>query len=98
MLEKFVNNNGFLFRANKLCIPASSVRLLLLQEVHVGGLIGNFGAKKTEGILAEHFYWPKMRRDIERFAARCTTCQKSKSRLNPHSVGGYIYGLCIRIA
>ena len=30
--NKFVVNDGFLFHANKLCISASSVRLLLLQE------------------------------------------------------------------
>ncbi|XP_012702858.1 uncharacterized protein LOC105914754 [Setaria italica] len=77
---------GFVFRANKLCIPASSVRMLLLQEAHGGGLMGHFGAKKTESILADHFFWPKMRRDVERFIARCTTCQKAKSRLNPHGL------------
>ena len=36
--NKFVLNDGFVFRANKLCILASSVRLLLLQEAHGGGL------------------------------------------------------------
>ena len=35
--NKFVVNDGFVFRANKLCIPASSVHLLLLEEAH-GGL------------------------------------------------------------
>ena len=39
--------DGFLFRANKLCVPASSVRLLLLQEAHGGGLMGHFGVYKT---------------------------------------------------
>src|SRR3954462_5233346 len=28
----------------------------------------------------------KMRRDVECFVARCTTCQKAKSRLNPHGL------------
>jgi len=84
--NKFVVNDGFMFRANKLCISVSSVRLLLLQEAHGGGLMGHFGAKKTEDILAGHFFWPKMRRDVERFVARCTTCQKAKSRLNPHGL------------
>ena len=83
---KFYTDDGFLFRANKLCIPASSIRLLLLQEAHGGGLMGHFGVKKTEDILAAHFFWPKMRRDVERFVARCTTCQKAKSRLNPHGL------------
>jgi hypothetical protein len=42
--------------------------------------------KKTEDILADHFFWPKMRRDVERFVARYTTCKKAKSRLNPHGL------------
>ena len=75
-----------MFRANKLCILASSVHFLLLQEAHGGGLMRHFGIKKTEDILATHLFWPKMRRDIERFVARCTTCQKAKSRLNPHGL------------
>jgi hypothetical protein len=70
--NKFVINDGILFRANRLCIPVDSVRHLLLQEAHGGGLMGHFSAKKTEDVLASHFFWPKMRRDIERFVARCT--------------------------
>ena len=78
MWNKFVVNDGFVFRANKLCILASFVRLLLLQEAHGGGLMGHFGMKKMEDILATHFFWPKMRQDVERFVLRCTTCQKAK--------------------
>jgi hypothetical protein len=48
--------------------------------------MGHFGVKKTEDVLATHFFWPHMRRDVERFIARCTTCQKAKSRLNPHGL------------
>lgn len=83
---KFHMQDGFLFRANKLCIPASSVRLLLLQEAHGGGLMGHFGVYKTHEVLAAHFFWPRMRRDVERLVARCTTCQKAKSRLNNHGL------------
>ena len=43
--NKFVINDGFVFRANRLCIPVGSVCLLLLQEAHGGGLMGYFGAK-----------------------------------------------------
>jgi hypothetical protein len=56
----------------------------LLQEAHGGGLMGHFGVKKMEDILAAHFFWLKMRRDVVRFVVRCTTCQKAKSQLNPH--------------
>ena len=48
--------------------------------------MGHFGVKKMEDILGDHFFWPKMRRDVERFIARCTTYQKAKSRLNLHGL------------
>ena len=48
--------------------------------------MGHFGAKKTEEVLSTHFFWRRMRRDVERYMARCTTCQKAKSWLNPHGL------------
>ena len=84
--EKYHIHDGFLFRANKLCIPSCSVRLLLLQETLAGGLMGHFGWRKTYEMLADHFYWPKMRRDIQRLVQRCIACNKAKSKLNPHGL------------
>jgi hypothetical protein len=48
--------------------------------------MGHFGVKKTEDVMSTHFYWPRMRRDVERYVSRCTTCNKAKSRLNPHGL------------
>jgi hypothetical protein len=81
-----VLQNGLLYRANKLCVPSSSVRLLFLKEAHGGDLMGHFGVKKTEDVLTAHFFWPKMRCDVELYVSRCTTCNKAKSRLNPHDL------------
>jgi hypothetical protein len=75
-----------LYRANKLCVPASSIRLLLLQEAHGGDLMGHFGVKIMEDVLAAHFFWPKMRHDVQRYVSRYTTCNKAKSRLNTHGL------------
>jgi hypothetical protein len=41
--KKYHVHDGFLFKANKICVPNCSVRLLLLQEAHAGGLMGHFG-------------------------------------------------------
>jgi hypothetical protein len=84
--NKYVLHDGLLYRANKLCVPASSVHFLFLQEAHEGGLMGYFGVKKTEDVLAAHLFWLKMRRDVERYVSCCTTCNKAKSRLNPHGL------------
>jgi hypothetical protein len=86
MSNKYVLQDGLLYRANKLCVLPSSVHLLFLQETHGGGLIGRFGVKKTEDVLAAHFFWPKMRHDVERYVSRCTICNKPKTRLNPHGL------------
>jgi hypothetical protein len=84
--DKFHIHDGYLFRANKLCVPESSVRLLLLQESHAGGLAGHFGHEKTSLMLADHFYWPRMRHDMDRYVKLCITCNISKSKLKPHGL------------
>ncbi|WVZ83985.1 hypothetical protein U9M48_031071 [Paspalum notatum var. saurae] len=35
-------------------------------EAHGGGLMGHFGVKKTTEVLTAHFFWPKLKRDVER--------------------------------
>ncbi|KAK1649097.1 hypothetical protein QYE76_066902 [Lolium multiflorum] len=37
------------------------------KESHAGGLMGHFGREKTLLMLADHFYWPMMRRDVDRY-------------------------------
>jgi hypothetical protein len=59
--------DSLFYRANKLCVPASSIPHLLLQEARGGGLMGHFGVKKIEDVLAAHFFCPKMRHDVERY-------------------------------
>ena len=70
---KFYRLDVYLFRENRLCVPNSSMRDLLMREVHGGGLMGHFGVRKTLDVLHEHFFWPKMKRDVERACARCIT-------------------------
>jgi hypothetical protein len=54
--NKYVLQDGLLYRANKLCVPASSVCLLFLQEAHGGHLMGYFGVKKIEDVLDARFF------------------------------------------
>jgi hypothetical protein len=81
---KFFRLDGFLFRENKLCVPNCSMRELLVQESHGGGLMGHFGVAKTLAIVQDHFYWPHMKRDDERTCGRCVTCWQAKSKVQPN--------------
>jgi hypothetical protein len=83
---KFYRLDGYLFRGNQLCVPHSSMHELLVREAHGGGLMGHFGVRKTLDVLHEHFFWPKMKRDVERVCARCITCRQAKSSVLPHGL------------
>ena len=69
---------GFLFKNNRLCIPKTPLRLLLVKEIHEGSLSGHFGIQKTLNMLSEHFYWPKMLGTIGKHILRCESCIKAK--------------------
>ena len=84
--DRYYIKDGYLIRANKLCIPESSLRLLLLQESHGGGLMGHFGCDKTFATLCKNYFWPKMFRDVNRFTNRCSTCRKAKSKAQSHGL------------
>ena len=81
--EKFVLQNGFLFKENRLCVPKHPIRELLVREAHGGGLAGHFGITKTLEILKEHFHWPKMLGDVQRVVSKCVTCHLAKSSFKP---------------
>ena len=54
---KFYRLDGYLFRENRLCVPNSSMRKLLVREAHGGGLMGHFGVRKTLDLLHELFFF-----------------------------------------
>ena len=48
--------------------------------------MGHFGIAKTLKILQDHFYWPHMKRDVERVCGRYVTCKQAKSKVQPYSL------------
>lgn len=74
----FYVQDGSLFKGNRLCIPQSRFRYLLIKEVHGGSLSGHFNIQKTLDMLALHFFWPKMLGTIGKFILKWETCIKEK--------------------
>ena len=68
-------HDGFLFRGDRLCIPDSSLRLKLISEIHNEG---HLGRDRTLHLVSTSYFWPSLRRDVERYVERCVTCQTSK--------------------
>ena len=80
ILDDYTLQDGYLFKANKLCIPRSSVRDFLVWEIHAGGLAGHFGRDKTIEEVERQFYWPGLKRGVAKIVGQCRTCQLAKHR------------------
>ena len=48
--------------------------------------MGHFGIDKTLSILHEHFFWPNMRKSVEKICSSCISCRQAKSRTQPHGL------------
>ena len=49
-------------------------RDLVLKTAH-GDASGHFGVRKTYNRVLQHFYWPRIKRDITRYVKACHACQ-----------------------
>nr|KYP53289.1 Transposon Ty3-I Gag-Pol polyprotein [Cajanus cajan] len=48
--------------------------------------MGHFGIEKNFLLLKEKFFWPYMKRDVQRFFSRCIACLQAKSTTKPHGL------------
>ncbi|GKB00060.1 RNA-directed DNA polymerase [Tanacetum coccineum] len=77
--QQFSKLDGYLFKRERLCIPLCSLRQAIVLEGHPGGLAGRFGRGKTLALFCKQFYWPKMKRDVNKLLERCRTCHNAKT-------------------
>lgn len=66
---------GFLFRGIQLCIPECSLRLQIIKEFHSEGHVGR---DRTLQLVTHSYFWPSLRRDVERYVLHCGIFQASK--------------------
>ncbi|KAG7568203.1 Ribonuclease H-like superfamily [Arabidopsis thaliana x Arabidopsis arenosa] len=75
--DGYTLHEGFLFRGLRLCIPECSLRLQIIRELHTEGHVGR---DRTLQLVTASYFWPSLRRDVERFVERCRVCQQAKGR------------------
>ncbi|GKB84182.1 putative nucleotidyltransferase, ribonuclease H [Tanacetum coccineum] len=73
--QDFNIHDGFLFKGNQLCIPNTSLRLKIIKELHGEGHVGR---DRTLKLVQASYFWPTMRKEVDRYVKRCRICQVSK--------------------
>ena len=63
--------DGFLIKGNQLCIPDCSLRAKIIQELHCEGHVSR---DRILHLFQSSYYWPTIRKEIERFVQRCCMC------------------------
>ena len=69
-----------LYFNKKLYIPnEDSLRKLILDEFHISHYTGHPGYQKMVTALRKEYYWPRMKKNIAEYLARCLECQQIKA-------------------
>ncbi|XP_020695349.1 uncharacterized protein LOC110108857 [Dendrobium catenatum] len=58
LVDNFLLEDGYLFKAQKLFIPSISLREFLVCKLHAEGLAGHFGRDKTIEVVEFRFIGP----------------------------------------
>ena len=66
--------NGLLYKDNKLWV-AEDLRLDVIREVHDQPAMGHAGVQRTILLIQQHYFWPKMKMDINQFIRSCHVCR-----------------------
>ena len=79
-LSQCEDRGGRLFYQGRMYVPAlDALRLQLVKDHHDSPAAGHPGRAKTLELLSRAYYWPKMRRFVDRYVRNCHPCQRSRT-------------------
>jgi hypothetical protein len=85
--EYEIKEDGLLMHNNRIYVPSSrELRNLVLKEMHDVPYARHPGYQKMITVVRSQFFWPRMKKDVADYIARCMECQKVKSE-HRHLVG-----------
>ena len=64
----------------RLYVPDSAeLKIQLIRDHHDTPVAGHPGRSKTFELLSRLYFWPTMRKDVDRYLKNCHTCQRSRT-------------------
>ena len=56
----------------------NACRTSFIAELHNSAYASHLGARKTLAALQQRVWWPSMQRDVRKYVAGCSVCQRIK--------------------
>eukprot|EP00253_Pinus_taeda_P012702 PITA_12702 len=82
-----LDSDGMLCFNKKLYVPDSNdLKRLILDEFHISHYTGHPGYQKMVTALKKEYYWPRMKKQVVEYLARCLECQQIKAE-HQHPAG-----------
>ncbi len=82
--KRFKIDEGKLFCVDgnsiRLCLPKGALRSKVLHTHHESLVGGHQGIVRTYELISKKFYFPRMRKIIDRYISSCIFCQRNKSK------------------
>ena len=73
------NHNGRIYYRGRLYIPnVDSLKKEILDEYDKNPYSGQPGYQKLLATLKKNLFWPRMKKDVASYLARCIECQEAK--------------------
>ena len=74
-----MSNDGLVVMGKRIYLPNDEVlKGEVLKEAHESKLAIHLGSTKMYRDLKESYWWPKMKREIAEYVAKCAICQQVK--------------------
>ena len=77
-------SDGLLMKENRMWVPESSketnhLRPKVIKEIHDQPAVGHPGVERTLNMICQHYYWPRMRLEVEQYLRNCHVCKRAKA-------------------
>jgi len=77
VVDNFHLQDGLLCRLGHICVP-SSEQVKLILEYHYSRVVRHSSVEKTVAMLQKHFYWSKLRQEVNKYIRFYTACAIAK--------------------
>lgn len=76
----YTMKNGVLYYRDLIFVPeAEDLRERIVQTIHEQPTVGHPGIQRTLSTIRRSYYWPEMKKMVERCVNNCNTCRRAKA-------------------